>query len=108
MTSTPTTPPEVVEQWRSEHKKLLLDTNEWCIANFVRSKDSGEYYDWKLEAMWQGFLLSRQTACIELPSDDIESDGISSPDYYHGFSEALCLTKEMLESQGYQVKVKSK
>lgn len=89
---------EVVEQWRAEHKRLLLDTNEWCAANFHAHKETGEYYDWKLEAMWQGFLLSRQTVCVELPKPT-ECCGTSR----HYWPVPL---REHLESQGYQVRVK--
>lgn len=93
---------EVIEQWRAEHKRLLLDTNEWCTANFHVHKETGEYYDWKLEAMWQGFLLSRQTVCIELPEPLEFDDGHDEPSRHYWPTQI----KNAIKSQGYQVRVK--
>ena len=62
-----------VEAWRKEHKDLLLATNIWCLANFQELE--GSYYDWHLQASWEGFLLAkRNQPVIELPDGD--SDGM--------------------------------
>lgn len=49
---------ELVEVWRKEHKALLLATNNWCIANF--QEVDGAYYDWHLQASWEGFLMAKR------------------------------------------------
>jgi hypothetical protein len=57
---------ENFEKWQEEHKNLLLSTNVWCLANFQEL--DGTYYDWHLQASWEGFLMAkRNMPVIELP-----------------------------------------
>lgn len=61
---------ELVEVWRKEHKSLLLATNNWCLANF--QEVDGAYYDWHLQASWQGFLVAKLSQpAITVPAYDM-------------------------------------
>jgi hypothetical protein len=45
------------DELREKFKTLMLATNEYCLANFKIHEPSGKYYDWCLQAKWEGFLL---------------------------------------------------
>lgn len=87
---------EPIEKWKEEHKRLLLATNEWCFANF--QSRNGVYYDWKLQASWEGFLMAKRSApVVYLPMPR------GSYDFVADYQEEVI---ESLTSAGIQYRIK--
>ena len=103
MTNNPLPPAnaEIVAKWREEHKEILLETKEYCLAHFQASKETGEYYDWKIEASWQGFLMARQSVVIDL---NITSKTHPHINHCSTYGDALYDAKLHIEAQGYAVR----
>lgn len=96
---------EQIEAWRSEHKSILLATNRWCLANF--QEIDGSYYDWHLQASWEGFLMAKRSQpVIELPKPTAIDFGT-----LNSINSIDCLSiysiGEAITSAGYRYKVKS-
>lgn len=86
----------MVEVWRAEHKSLLLATNIWCLANFQEL--DGVYYDWHLQASWEGFLMAKRSQpSVVLPKD---CHANNSTLFRNGFISALKAVKHELAAAG--------
>lgn len=96
MTNTPTTPPEVVEQWRAEFEAVML--RKYPKMDFGVFSD-GEYWTAYINENWQGFLLGRQTVAIELTIGKH-----LGTDRHHYFISVEILL-EAITAQGYQCRV---
>lgn len=91
-----------VEVWRKEHKDLLLATNNWCLANFQEA--DGSYYDWHLQASWEGFLMAKRSMPpIELPQEDFLVGSAGQVDAIYFCNQI----KDSITEAGYSYKVKN-
>lgn len=61
---------ELMDKWNNEFKKLLLANNDWKLSDF-KNISNGKYLDWKLDAMWEMFLIAKRSQpAVELPNDE--------------------------------------
>lgn len=91
------TPPEIIEQWRAEFEAQFC--KKWA-RHSAPERCAHHYFSDSWECAWQGFLLGRQSACIELTLGNH-----LGTDRNHDFISVEKLL-EAIAAQGYQCRVK--
>jgi hypothetical protein len=95
-------PLDAIELWRADFEKEIKSRG----YDLVRLPDGtyDDYIDAAIEQYWQWFLLGRQTACMEFPSDvsSIEDIQEYGSDFCNGYDAAIHRCQCLIESQGYK------
>jgi len=86
---------EIVEQWRAEFENSF----EW--PNFERYESNRHYKNGFRQAMWQGFLMARQSVSLNLFGEGLIENCFGTSRSF-SYIEVERLIK-VIEAQGYAV-----
>lgn len=101
--------PEQIEIHRKDFEVLIIEVAKkfkYEFMDFVLKRaESGEYATTWVDAYWNGFLMSRDSLCVDLTKLEFPIHSMEMEEYHDGYHDCYDEIKSILQSAGINYRV---